>query len=325
MSYLSPDELLLATAPNTSFSQSLPGLQLAWDSTSLGTFKECPYKYYLSHILGYQPRSISVHLTFGLHYHAALERYDHGRSAGLDHESALHSALQYAMEATWDRSMQRPWISDDPYKNRLTLIRSIIWYLDDYKDDTLHTIQLANGKPAVELSFQFETSYHSKETNQNYTLCGHLDKLAQLGDEIYISDKKTSKSTISSDFFDKFTPDNQMSLYDFAGAVVYNMPIKAIIIDAAQIAVTFTRFTRGFVHRTAALRQEWYEDLGQWLGLAEYYAIDNRWPRNEKSCGAYGGCPYRAICSKNPSSRSDWLKVGYSKRVWDPLVARGDI
>ncbi len=75
-------------------------LQVAWDSTSIGYLKECPRKYQYMMVLGRQPREESIHLTFGLHYHKALEIYDHARSSGLDHSDAQLRAVQYCYEAT---------------------------------------------------------------------------------------------------------------------------------------------------------------------------------------------------------------------------------
>src|SRR5215469_2997436 len=96
---------------NSSFSKSLPGLQIAWDSTSLGALKKCPRFYQYNIIEGYAPRRESIDLRFGLHYHAALERYDHARSAGSAHEEAIRVAVRYALEVTWNAELQRPWDS----------------------------------------------------------------------------------------------------------------------------------------------------------------------------------------------------------------------
>ena len=65
----------MADAPSP-FSPTIPGLQLAWDSTSLGVFKRCPREYYFTIILGWVPRTTSVHLTFGIMLHKAREIYE---------------------------------------------------------------------------------------------------------------------------------------------------------------------------------------------------------------------------------------------------------
>jgi hypothetical protein len=120
---------------NSSFSTSIPNLQIAWDSTSMGTLMECPRKYQYSIINGWQPREMSVHLTFGLLYHAALELYDRCKFNGQDHEESIRSAVRYALTETWNSELKRGWISDHNIKNRLTLVRSIVWYLETFQDD----------------------------------------------------------------------------------------------------------------------------------------------------------------------------------------------
>ena len=310
---------------NTAFSPDIPQLQVAWDSTSMGTFKECPQKYFYSIVEGWQPKATSVHLVFGQHYHKALERYDHSKARGATHDQACLDAMQQAMEDSWDYTLGKPWFSDHPQKNRYTLVRTVVWYLEQFKDDPFTTVILANGKPAVELSFRMELPFVAP-TGVHFMLSGHLDRLAKMQDgEPFILDRKTTSSTISQDFFRKFTPDNQFSTYILAGNIVSEQPVKRLIVDAAQIAVTFSRFERGMVDRHPSVVNEWARDLGLWLGQASAFAMAGVWPKNDKSCNNYGGCPFRGVCSKPPETREQWLNADYTKRIWDPLQVRGDI
>ena len=318
---------------NSSFSLSVPFLQLAWDSTSMGLLKECPRKYQLAiigtgtdpdAIGGYETRRESVHLIFGLHTHKCREIYDHARAEGKSHHEALVRAVRAGLDLTWNRELGRPWISDDKNKNRLTFIRTLVWYLDQFESDPFKTVILANGKPAVELSFRMESSYKNA-VGETYLICGHLDRLATLNNVTYIMDIKTTKNTLSEDFFEKFTPDNQFSTYIMASQVVYALPVQGLVVDAAQVAVTFSRFQRGQVSRTNGQLEEWYRDLGWYLQTAESFARARYWPMNDKSCGNYGGCPYRGICNKAPQDREAWLRSDYRRRTWDPLQVRGDI
>lgn len=314
---------------NSSFHTSVPNLQIAWDSTSLGTYKECPRKYYYTMIVGRQPRAESVHLTFGAHYHKALEIYDHAKSAGNDHNTAQLAAVRYCYLATGTRLASGkfvPWNSDDSYKNRWTLMRTVVWYLEQFANDALKTIQLANGKPAVELSFRWQTDVEVPGLPGEYFwICGHIDRLVDFDGTIYFLDRKTSKITLSPSTFEKFSPDNQMSLYDFSSTVVWQEPVKGGILDAAQVAVGFSKFARGFLRRTPAQKQEWYADTRYYLELAAKNALEGYWPMNDKSCGNYGGCPFREICSKSPDVRLRWLNGLTVPRLWDPLMVRGDI
>jgi RecB family exonuclease len=314
-----------AFPPNSSFHPEIPGLQLAWDSTSLGALKTCPRLYYYSIIQGWTPRITSVHLVFGQVYHSALEAYDRARSQGLGHVAATREAVHRALLDTWDKAMRRPWFSDDSNKNRLTLLRSVVWYLEQFQDDPLQTVQLASGKPAVELSFRFVTSYSAPD-GAPYLLCGHLDRLVtDPNGKTWVLDRKTTKSTVGQDFFDKFTPDNQFTLYALASHIVYATPVQGLIVDGAQIAITFSRFLRGIVLRQQSQLDEWYEGLAFWLAQAELFAKRQTWPQNDKACQNYGGCPFRPICAKPPSVREQWLRGSNHKRIWDPLQVRGDI
>jgi hypothetical protein len=322
----------------------LPGtqIQFAWDSTSLGWLKTCPRLYQYSMLEGWRSRGESVHLKFGQLYHSALEGYDKLRAddilAPCGHDEALHRIVQWAMESTWDRVTEtgtdvetgHPWLSDHHSKNRETLIRSIIWYLDQFKDDPASTLILANGKPAVELSFRMEMEwgpspdgFHEwRKGDPQYLLCGHLDRVVEFGGQKYVMDRKTTGSSPTPHYFDGFAPDNQMSIYTLAARVQFSTPVAGVIIDAAQIAVGFTRFQRGFTYRTEAQLEEWLADFRFWTAQAEGFAEANHWPMNDKSCGMYGGCTFRKICSKSPEVRERFLESDFERRPWNPLVPR---
>lgn len=318
--------LPIDTSANTSFSSQFPGLQLAIDSTSLGEFKTCPRKYYYSIILGLQPKETSVHLTFGLLMHSSVERYHHHKAAGLSHDDAVSMAIGWMLKETWNSALKRPSLQGDTYKNRLTLLRTLVWYFDQYGDnDTLETVVLANGKPAVELSFSFDSGYRTRLTGEMVQFCGHLDRLAKLNGEVYIPDLKTTKSELSPYFWQQFNPNNQFGMYTLAGAVVYNQPVKGLIVDGAQVLVNSSRFARHMVAMDESRIAEWHRDAIWNVRLMEGCAEQAYWPQNDKSCGNYGGCPFLGICARPTHSRDAWLKSEFKPRVWDPLMRRGDI
>ena len=184
----------------------------------------------------------------------------------------------------------------------------------------METVQLAEG-PAVELSFSFDTGVTAPDGN-NYVFCGHIDRIAEMSNERWIMDRKTTKSTMSSKFFDGFTPDNQMSMYTLAGQVAFGQEVKGVIVDGAQIAVNFSRFQRGYALRNKETLEEWVKDSLIWIRHAAEYADADHWPMNDKSCHNYGGCPYRGICSKSPLVREEFLEANYTRRKWDPLERR---
>lgn len=312
------------TEVNGALAPGTPGLQKYWDSTSLGELKLCPQRYKYSILDGWRPRAQSVHLTFGIAFHQALEAYDRARALGQSHVEGQREALREALRATWDFELKRPWMSQDKYKNRENLVRSVIWYLENFSEDSIETVIMAGGKPAVELHFNIALEIETP-VDGPYHLVGYLDKLGRMSGQTYIIDRKTTKHQLDSRYFQQWSPSNQFSTYIFAGQIVFGGPIAGLIVDAAQVLIEGTRFQRELVSRTPGEIEEWGRDLEFWLRQAEWFAREGHWPLNDKACDIFGGCPFREVCSKTPSAREQWLKAGFEKRIWDPTKLRGDI
>lgn len=307
-------------------------IQHAWDSTSLGWLKECPRKYYYSMIEGWRTKAESVHLTFGILYHSALESYDRYMAEGkIEHDWAVKLVVEEILAATWDHEAKKPWRSAsdlDPedrtsLKNREYLIRTIVWYLDKFKDDPARTKLLPDGQPMVELHFQFELGNFGYNLQYPYSLCGYLDRVVEFNDTTFVMDRKTTTTTVGNYYFEQFDPDNQMSLYTVASQVAYKTAVRGVIIDVAQIAVGFSRFNRSIVSKTPGQVEEWIKDLKFWLRQAESFAEKNYWPQNDKSCHKFGGCQFRSICNKDPGVREKFLESHFERNPWNPLELRG--
>lgn len=338
-------------------------IQFAFDSTCLGAFKRCPRLYELSILEGWRPKADRVHLTFGIHYTNALEAYDKLKAGnemhGFDHDEAVELVVDKMMCDTWVADANHgyqaetgdlggyrwehgPHDSKIGNKNFYNLLRSVIWYLDQFEHDTAETVIAEDGTPLVERSFRMELDWGPKAarmgefvnefdgtvketaTAQPYVLCGHLDKVVNFIGGTYVMDHKTTKSTLSSYYFDQWEPNNQMSLYTIASQVIFGGPIKGVIIDAAQVLVGSTIFARGMTYRTPAQSEEWLVDLHYWLDQAEVCATAGYWPMNDTACF---NCDFNKgegkICAKDPSVRRAFLEAGFTKEdPWNPLKPR---
>lgn len=293
------------------------GLQIAWDSTSLGSFKSCPRKYYYEIVLSYRSKLEAAPLKFGIIYHAALEAFDHCKVKG-DHIGGVRAAIKHVLTECWDAETQTYWEAAlDNTRSTWTLLRSVIWYCDQYEEDNLSVIQLATGKAAVELSFSFDSGYELD--GEPIHLCGHLDRLVTLGEQTYISDRKTTKTTLGDRYYQQFHVDNQMSLYSMAGKIVYDTPVAGVIIDACQVGVTFSRFGRAITRRSRPILEEWHKDLGFWLNRAKESVQAEYWPMNDKACFL---CDFKEVCASPPGLRKQKLDTNFHKMIWDPLNRR---
>lgn len=298
---------MLGTSENKSFQN---GVQFAWDSTSLKNWDTCPRYYYYTNILGWKPKRENDHIRFGKHYATALEHYHKHLFEGADHDEAT---LRVVREAMID---SHGWQSLDNVKTRANLIRTIVWYLEQHKDDPLKVITLSDGRPAVEYSF-------SIAVDNDIFFCGHLDKIVDFEGHAYVQDQKTTKSTISPQYFRQYSPDIQMSMYSFAGQAIYKNPVKGVMIDAAQIAVGFTRFDRGFAFRPVGVLEEWYDMTMLKIEQAQTATREQHFPMRETSCHNFGGCAFREVCHRAPFIREKFLEAEFEKQpTWDPLERR---
>jgi len=300
---------MLEPLPNNSVRD---GQQWAWDATSITMAQTCPTYYKYKLIYGYRPKNTSIHLIFGQHYATALEHFYKYRAAGASIEDATRRVVRETLADTWGLTF------DHAAKTRFSLIRSIVWYLAEFGDESesaVKTHHLADGKPAVELSFSFEME-------EDIFLCGHLDRVVNYSDSLFVMDQKTTGGTIGTYFFDQFNPDNQMSQYSLAGKMIFHTPIKGVIIDGAQIAVNFTRFERGFTHRTQEQLDEWWRSALNTIRLTQHYMQIGEFPMNATACGNYGGCDFRNVCASSPRLREMKLKSDFIQQVWDPIERR---
>lgn len=326
-------KLLELTSGRAHFSGVVPGLQIAWDSTSLGYLKECPRKYYYFMMESWRSKNEAIPLVFGIMYHSALETYDHAAAKGDTHEVAMEKAIRRALSdaGKYEESIDaegnsqkvwKPWVSGDKMRTRQTLVRAIVWYLEQFGNkDNAKTIVLANGKAAVELSFRMETDIITPD-GKPYLLCGHIDRMVMFNGDLFVLDRKTTVRQLNQDYFKSYNPDNQMSLYTLAANVVFDQPAKGVIIDAVQNQVGFSRFQRGFTLRSASQLDEWQDDFEMWMKRAEEFAEAQYWPMNDKACHNYNGCTFRDICSKDRSVRDVFLKADFERKEWNPLVPR---
>jgi hypothetical protein len=314
---------------NTSFTEQ--GDQFAWDATSITSAQRCMRYYYYNIVMGWQPRTKSVHLLFGGWFASCLEHFHQNRVTGMTYEEALHTMVLEALTETWHHAKDEEgnrvagtglaWEAKDRFgapekgKSREGLVRSLIWYVEEFKDDNLETYVTEEGEAAVEHSYKLPV-------DNDVIFTGHLDRLTLENGVPFITDNKTTATALTPYYFEQFKTDGQMSMYTYAGSIIFSMPVKGVIIDAAQIMTTFTRFARSPTLRTQGQLNEWYDNTMYTIETARHLSREKYFPMNLASCGNYGGCPFRSVCGRDPSIRPNILKGDFTKRIWDPLIER---
>ena len=306
-------------------------IQWAWDSSSLSAMKRCPREYFYSQYLGLRRKRRSAPATFGGAFAKAMEVFE-TEAPRLGREPATTLALEAAAIAAEG-------MEDHKSRTKEALMRSIAAYINHHATDSLETMTMTNGEPAVEMHFQIPLgNLVPAIPGTTIVLCGYMDRVVRFQDSPYVLDNKTTGSSISTEkgseaYFKNFTPDNQMTTYTWAAREGFGFPVRGVIVDAMQIAKTKTEFARSIIHRTPAQIDEWRSGLPYWVRLAAASSISAMgaktpteaaasFPMNETSCHKYGGCPYRNICGKDPAVRQAFLDTDFEVREWNPLAKR---
>jgi len=301
------------------------------------------------------------HLKFGILYHRGHEHYEKAKAAGMPHEEALTTSLQAVLSeagqweieiysddngapfshysGTYDKeealtqaldlypeaeyvARWLPFEASDDLKTTYILMQALVFYYEHYRNDPAKTLILADGSPALELSFNFPIPSDLTRADEPILMCGHLDRVVEFLEKIWVVDYKTSKTTMSTKYFNGYSPGNQMSLYTFGSQIVLGEPASGVMIDGVQVAKGFARFARGFAPRSRANLSEWFEDFNTWLKIAYRFAEEGNWPQNDTACSKFAGCQFRNICANSPAARERYIRSDFHQEYWRPLEAR---
>lgn len=219
--------------------------------------------------------------------------------------------------------VERRYIPEDTAKNRQTLIRALIWYGLDQPEDITEGYRpyvFPNGTPAVELSGKLPLPLKSV-TGEDFLLTWNFDYIGVWGDEHFITDNKTTRKTLNSQFFDTYSPDTQFDTYGMVGTIAYpDLNIKGVMVDAVQVMVGGIEFGRHPYYKQESQHEEHLRDLQFWVEQAQAFAVADYWPMNKRSCWL---CPFKQVCSQPPERREGYLQSNFKKGPrWDPSHER---
>lgn len=279
------------------------GRQLIWDASSLDAFKRCPRYYQYNVLQGWRPRETVENLAFGTALHGGVETYDAAIFSGVKHADATNLAVAEAIKLGEPLKT-----SKDTGRTLETLTRAVVWYAEQFRDDNVRTAVTPDGKPALEIRFEVPIP------GTAYRFSGRIDKLATINNELYVVERKTTDAALSDWYFDRYSPNTQVSAYVWALSEFLGVPINGVMIEAFQTGVSFTRIQRGIAHRTRDQIAEFVKNTATLINHAEEYHNTGFFPMNESACMIYGGCKFRPVCERPEQVRPEWLKSDFEQR-----------
>lgn len=306
----------------------------SFDATRLRPAQLCWRKALYGQVYGLERvRMFETHLNFGRVMHSAFERYDHvvmegGKDAA---EKATRAALHVALaeSAEWPAPDQ---VGYDSKKTARTLIRAVCWYVEQFKDDALKTVRLANGRAAIEVAYAVKLSNGAK-------LCSKPDALVEFEPKVvYVRERKSTGGALNSQYDAQWSPNLQITVQSIIGESVLmeqarsaGWKFRGVVLEAVQLGVNFIRVSRNFHTRTADQLASARAQLEYWTGefmkrlskipaIDDHTALDKSWPQNEASCGADYGCSFRSICRVAAADRTRVIAQDFRQREkpWNP-------
>ena len=292
------------------FKKFVGGRQVIWDASSLKTLLDCPRKYQLSVIEGWRYKMDSIAPLFGQAVHLGFELLDKGQWNGLEKDAAIDAAIR-GMLAEYHAGLVA---ADDASRGVGAAVRAIVWRADRFWDDALVTATMPDGTPALEVRFECPVN------DTGWRFSGRIDRLVSINGGLYIVDTKTTKTTLSSYFFKKYTMDVQVFAYIWACRHILGLDVRGFVIDAMQTAVNFSRFGRETFNITATQIDEWYESMVADLRRVDGYHDEKHFPMNLNACGGNFLCQYLEVCSKPAGVRQQWLNADFEQRPHADLL-----
>lgn len=289
---------------STHFDPDKPGRRVQWSSHDIMDFQRCPWLYYARHILRYRRRSDGK-MTFGTAVHEGLDTYH--RTEG-DNDTRLVAAVRDAL--AWAKEL--PALVAPKGRSKINVVRCLVEWADEYGVESGEWLPLApEAGEASEVKFEIPLLIGADGTE--FFLRGTIDRIVATRRGISILDTKTTGMSPGRYFFDRFSPDGQMSTYDGAAVLLFGEDYsRELIVEAFFIrslkregdSVQVLRETIRMVDGPEAI-----EDAKHWVAEADKAFLAGHWPRNRQGCtGLYGRCVYAGVCSQKPKLRKSILE-----------------
>ena len=302
------------------------------DNTRLSSYKDCPRKYFLRHIMKWRSEGTAVPLVFGLAWHAGQDIiWQHAK----DHQpDDLRELAMAAFEETWQEEGFPVEMDNDQvaaFNPRTPGIAHEMYH---------HYIKERWGMLQSCELIQAEQPFAVPLPNlQKSWYVGRLDKIIEYNGMKLVVEHKTTAiykkdGGFQSSYIEGWFSDSQIKGYQF-GAGLYYPGLTQVWVDCALVHKTVHDAFRFVpVSHNFDLIKEWIGDTQEWVARLvrdeqvfqkEGHLTPGCFPKNENSCyGKFGACPNLDICRSTADIPKDMpVPAGYIVEEWSPFETLG--
>lgn len=298
------------------------GFPTAVDSTMLLAYKDCPRKFYNSHVLRRKPKGESIHLVAGGAFAAGIEEarkvwYEEGqRDADLATGRGILAV--YKNHTIPDEDIPERYRS----KSADRVAEALVWYLDKWPfgSDALQPI-IFGGRYGIEFSFAIPLPIPHPDTGDPILYAGRCDMLAAYGERGHFGvDEKTSTS-LGPQWANSFRLRGQFMGYAWA-AREHGMPLAGVLVRGIGFLISETRFEETIVYTPGYKLDRWFHETLVWVQkMVDDYKQARQFLHNYGSaCASYGGCQFLDACDARDDTRI--LAFDFEHNEWTPIRKR---
>ena len=292
------------------------------DNTQLSSYKDCPRKFQLRHVMNWRPAGTGTPLVFGSSWHAGQDalwknakefsKQDLRHLAMLGfmskwEEEGLPTSL--SLEQVEQLGARTPPVAEEMYLN----------YIEQ-------RWQILQGCELIAIEQPFAVPLPNIP---DVWYVGRLDKVINYnGQRLIIEHKTTSEYKIDGGFrslyLDSWDSDSQVKGYEFGGSLYFQT--DQVWIDAALVhKKVHDKFRFVPVQHQQPIILEWIESTCDWVTRLNRDIERNYFPKNEGNCvGKYGACQFMDICRTQPApAELKEAPYGYVVEPWSPFDTLG--
>lgn len=303
-----------------------------YDNTMLGSYKECPRRYFIRHVLGWRKEGLAMPLTFGLSWHDAMD------VVWTYAKQVPQAELPRLALAKFIERWEEQGLPGEPDIDQATAMGA---RTPGTAHEMLHNYvakrwAMLQEAALVACEQPFAVPMPGME---GVWYIGRLDKVLDYQQQrLVIEHKTTSEYKIDGGFKTQWVEgwysDSQVKGYQFGGGLFFENLTQVWVDGALVHKKVHDAFKFVPVAHQFPMLEEWITDTRQWVtrvqrDTAQWNANrvlkDGNFPKNENSClGKYGACQFKDICqSVADPSKLDSVPQGYKEERWEPFDILG--
>lgn len=224
------------------------------------------------------------------------------------------------------------WLSDVPQKDRLQVLRTIVWYTEQIRGGFLRPVSLqTEGDDRHQAMVEINWCIPFAEIlGEQFWLTGNWDSVKQLANShdeqpllVHPTDYKTTKFPLTPEHFQSYWPGWQFEIYDMVAETVLPEGLRelygGVMIEAMQVGTGWIKFGNRIFTGSPEQRQETLRAVQYQLTKAALFAEQGYWPPEKSACWH---CPFKEVCGAEPHQRETLLREKFVRSFWNPLTRR---